>query len=277
MRFIERIMTIIRRITGDDIWVYSAQASFYILLAAVPFVMLMLSLIRFWLPLDADDLLLTAQTLLPSAVWDFVSDFVDELFHRPNIPLVSATAFTTLWTASRGFAAAERGVRRVYRLPKKGFFSRIGTSLFYTLALAAVLLLTLVLLVFGKWLYTFFAMENLSFMRFSQKIGWLRSVIYFVAVCLLFGLVFHAFTDWKFGYFKHLPGAVFSTIGWMIFSHLYSVYIEIFANYSYIYGSLTAIVLMMLWLYSCMIILLLGAELNMLLFERLQQKGTKEL
>ncbi|HIU47977.1 MAG TPA: YihY/virulence factor BrkB family protein, partial [Candidatus Avimonoglobus intestinipullorum] len=77
-------------------------------------------------------------------------------------------------------------------------------------------------------------------------------------------LVYKTFSGKKMPYKRHLPGAVFTTAGWMVFSFLFSIYIENFANYSYIYGSLTAIVLMMLWLYSCMIILLFGAELNML-------------
>ena len=60
-----------------------------------------------------------------------------------------------------------------------------------------------------------------------------------------------------------MPGALFTGAGWILFSYIFSVYINNFSNYSRIYGSLTAIVLLMLWLYSCMTILLYGAEVNM--------------
>lgn len=262
MKAIKRISALILRVAEDDVMVYSAQASFYILIASIPFIMLLLSLIRFWLPLTEQDVIAAAQAFLPSGLWKYVSDFVRELFTKSTIPIVSITAITTLWTASRGFAAAERGIRKVYRSPEKSIFSSIGFSMLYTAAFALVLLLTLFMLVFGKSIYLFLSGHYRLFALIFQKTHGLRPLLYFIAVCLFFALVFKTFAGWKTPYKMHIPGAVFATAGWMIFSHLYSVYIENFANYSYIYGSLTAIVLMMLWLYSCMIILLIGAEIN---------------
>ena len=64
------------------------------------------------------------------------------------------------------------------------------------------------------------------------------------------------------GYLAHLPGAAFASGGWILFSYFYSLYIIHFPAVSYLYGSLAALVLMMLWLYICMTILLLGAEVN---------------
>ena len=60
-------------------------------------------------------------------------------------------------------------------------------------------------------------------------------------------------------------GAAFSAVGWMILSWIFSVYLDIFKGFSSMYGSLTTIVLIMLWLYFCMYILLLGGEVNMIL------------
>lgn len=268
MQAVKKISRLIVRIAEDDVMVYSAQASFYILIASIPFVMLLLSLIRFWLPLTEQDIIAAAQAVLPSGVWKYVSEFVGDLFRKPSIPLMSITAVTTLWSASRGFAAAERGIRKVYRSPEKSIFSSIGISMLYTVAFALVLLLTLIMLVFGKGVYLFLNGHYKLFAAIFQKTHGLRPFLYFVGVCLFFALVFKAFAGWKTPYKMHIPGAVFTTGGWMIFSHLYSVYIENFANYSYIYGSLTAIVLMMLWLYSCMIILLIGAEINVALDQK---------
>lgn len=274
MKLIKRIYALFLRMAEDEVMMYSAQASFYIIISAIPFVMLLLSLIRFWIPLTAEDLIAAAQAVFPVGVWEYIADFVEELFQKPSISLVSVTAVTTIWTASRGFAAAERGIRRVYRVPKKGLLSSIGFSMLYTIALTAVLLITLIMLVFGKSIYLFLRDHYHLFAVIFQKTSWLRPMGYFVGACLLFALVYKAFAGWKTKYKTHIPGAVFATAGWMVFSHLYSIYIENFANYSYIYGSLTALVLMMLWLYSCMIILLLGAEVNMAV--QTKQKGTKE-
>ncbi|MBQ8401384.1 MAG: YihY/virulence factor BrkB family protein, partial [Clostridia bacterium] len=65
-------------------------------------------------------------------------------------------------------------------------------------------------------------------------------------------------------FFSHLPGAVFAAVGWVLFSFFYSLYITYFPNASVIYGGLAAVCLIMLWIYFCTIILLLGAEVNKL-------------
>ena len=64
---------------------------------------------------------------------------------------------------------------------------------------------------------------------------------------------------------NQFPGAIFATFGWSLFSFVYSIYISYFSNFSSTYGSLAAIVLIMLWLYICMNITLLGAEINVFL------------
>ena len=59
-----------------------------------------------------------------------------------------------------------------------------------------------------------------------------------------------------------LAGAFFAAACWIIFSIAYSVYIDTFSDYTYFYGSLTAVVLLMLWVYICMNIFLYGAQIN---------------
>ena len=71
---------------------------------------------------------------------------------------------------------------------------------------------------------------------------------------------------------RQLPGALFSTFGWMLFSYGFSMYFNFFSRFSYMYGSLTAIILLMLWIYFCICILFLGAEINCHL-DRLRQRG----
>jgi membrane protein len=70
------------------------------------------------------------------------------------------------------------------------------------------------------------------------------------------------------GFWDQLPGALFTTVIWLLYSFFYAFYIDHFSNFSFTYGSLAAIVFMMLWLYSCMKIILIGGEINMYLAER---------
>ena len=64
---------------------------------------------------------------------------------------------------------------------------------------------------------------------------------------------------------KQLPGAFFTACGWMALSFIFSVYLDIFKGFTNMYGSFTTIILVMLWLYTCMYIILLGGEINAIL------------
>ena len=73
---------------------------------------------------------------------------------------------------------------------------------------------------------------------------------------------------------KHFPGAVFAAIGWMVVSWVFSVYVDIFEGFSNMYGSLTTIVLIMLWLYFCMYSILIGGVINVMFYDKIF-KNTK--
>lgn len=264
----ELIKRAVQRINDDSVTVYAAQASFYVIIAAVPFVMLLLSLAQLMVRLDYERVVTAVNSILPLQLHELADTVVAELFMKFSGTVVPVTALTAIWPASRGMAAIERGVRRVYRTEKlRGAVFGIVRSVMYTAAFMGMLLVSLVALVFGGSILNLLAVR-LTFitgiLHFADNI---RGVLVFPVLCAFFAFVYRSFAPRGVKYKKQIPGAVLATAGWMIFSYIYSVYIENFSNYSYVYGSLTAIVLMMLWLYGCMIIFLVGAELNALLTE----------
>jgi membrane protein len=88
-----------------------------------------------------------------------------------------------------------------------------------------------------------------------------RTMLLFI-LTLCFAMLYTYVPEKKQQFLKQVPGAIFSTLGWIGFSFAFSIYFSNFSNYSVMYGSLTAIVLLMLWLYSCISILFFGAEIN---------------
>lgn len=129
----------------------------------------------------------------------------------------------------------------------------------------AATVVVLVLLVFGqaildRLLVNLPALNGLDGVWFSM-----RWAVGFCILILLFLFFYTALPIQKGKPFSKLPGAVFSAAGWVGFSALYSFYVNNFADYSRLYGSLTTIVLLILWLYICMYILFLGEELNVML------------
>jgi membrane protein len=92
----------------------------------------------------------------------------------------------------------------------------------------------------------------------------LRMITALLVLVVFFVLLYGIFPGRRFRTVSQIPGALFATGGWLVFSYAYSYYINHFSNFSYMYGSLTAIILLLLWLYFCMMILLLGAEINLI-------------
>jgi len=92
-----------------------------------------------------------------------------------------------------------------------------------------------------------------------------RPLISFLIMFLFFMIMYKAIPDRKCSFKSQIPGAVIATSGWLLYSDLYSLYVDHFSNYSAFYGAMTVIALLMVWLYACMYILFFGGLVNKLL------------
>ena len=168
-------------------------------------------------------------------------------------------------SASRGVGAVRSGIETVYHARRgKNYLERRIKSLLSTIIFIALLTSIASLLLFGDLVLRLLD-DNVS-----QIVYTLKTPLFITIVTVLFTCVYSSIAkrsdSVRHGFLCHVPGALFSSIGWVVFSYLYSLYIVNFPGASYIYGSLAAICLIMLWIYICMIILLLGAEVNKLFF-----------
>lgn len=250
----------------DEVTVYAAQASFFIVISFFPFVMLLLTLIRFIPGINQSDLQSIMVGMLPDMLDSLVFGIVDDLYTKSTGALISITALTALWSASRGMLSIERSLNRVYEIRKKrNYIVRRIVCAGYTVVFIITCVASLLLLVLGT------TIQNFIYRTFPVVTDIPRYIISFRSLLALAILIFAFVALYTFlpgqrqAVWKQLPGAIFSTVGWMIFSALFSLYFEHYSNYqnySYMYGSLAAMVLLMLWLYICICILLIGAEIN---------------
>jgi len=196
---------------------------------------------------------------------------IDQLLATQKVSLLSISAVIALWTASRGMDSIRIGLERVYHeRPSKEFFKHQLKSLASTIILIVVLLANVVFSVFGAVIA-----EMLHLTALFEVIMYFSVPILFVVMCLAFTLIY-AFVGkfgkarWRERFVQHLPGAVFATVGWLVMSYGYALYLHYFPYASAIYGSLTAVCLILLWIYIYIVIILLGAEVNKLI---LRNKG----
>ena len=128
-----------------------------------------------------------------------------------------------------------------------------------------VLLLTLVLHVFGGTLANFIRRLRVPAMVVLLDILDMRFLFLMVVQSLLFTAMFMFLPNRRNRFWESLPGGLLASIGWLLFSNLYSVYVTHFPSYANIYGSVYAIAISMLWLYCCLEIIFFGGALNQLL------------
>ncbi len=250
------------RLKDDHISAFSAQAAFFLIMSIVPFLSLLLTLIKY-LPISQAMLLDTVINVTPVPFEPLVTTILEELFAKSNGAILSVSVLVAIWSAAKGVLAIVRGLQAVYHVNEsRNYFVLRFISAIYTVIFVTAIILTLLLLVFSNQIY--YALKA-DFPTAADFISIFIKQKFLLALCLLtlfFLVVYKLVRRSNNSFISLIPGAVIAALSWIVFSYAFSVYIDKFSDFSYTYGSLTTIVLLMLWVYFCMYLLFIGAEIN---------------
>lgn len=247
---------------------HAAYAGYFMILAVFPSLLLILSLLRYT-GLQVESLIELIGDFLPSALLDTAEELVFSTYRNSSGAVVGLSAVTALWSASRGIYGLLQGLNAIYGVSEdRGYLYTRGISVVYTFVFFLVLLLTLVLHVFGNSIIKLLTMVDNAVLIFLIDLIDLRFFLLLILQSLIFTVMFMALPNKHNRFMDSLPGGVLSSIGWLVFSDIYSIYVENFSSYANIYGSVYAVALSMLWLYCCLSILFYGGALNRYLMER---------
>lgn len=263
---IKKIYGFFVHLTEDRVGIYTAQASFFIMLSIFPFILLLLNIIGFT-SLDKDTIIYLINNYLPETIKPLLIQIINELFTHVSGTILSIAAIAAVWSASKGVLSLMFGIYEIYDLHRdRNYFISRFISMAYTLAFVFIMVVTMILLVFGDAIIDLIIgfIPTLASLSFISNVT--RYFVSFVALVLLFMLILRVATFKRTTLKKVFPGALLSSFGWIVFSYLFSIYISNFSSMTYLYGSLTAVIVLMLWLYFCIYIFFIGAEINKLLF-----------
>ena len=245
-----------------QISLHAAYAGYFIILAVFPALLMLLSLLRF-AGLQVEVLVDMMGEILPPALMETVEGMVYSAWLHSTGTVLGLSALTALWSASRGIFGLLQGLNAVYdKGESRGYLYTRGISVIYTFLFGIVLILTLVLHVFGNAVFRWLSMVDNPVVMFLVDMVDARLFLLLMLQCLIFTLMYMVLPNGRNGFGSSLPGGILSSVGWLIFSDLFSVYVEHFNRYSLIYGSVYALALGMLWLYCCLSILFYGGALN---------------
>ena len=271
------------KFSENTLSVHAAHVVFFVMVSFLPFVMFFFTLLKYT-PLTEDSLIRLLDAVVPSSISQILTTWINEAYHQSSGTILSITVITTLWSGSKGFMGITYGLDKIYNVKnRRNWLVNRLSSLLYTLAFTGILLVSLIVLLYGNRILlaidSFFSIETPLFIGIFS----LRSFLGFTIFFLFFLLLYMFIPDRKPNVKEEIPGAMFTSVLWILFSYLFSIYIDYFTNFSSIYGSLTYIVLFMLWLYVCMNILFFGALINRflaegnILFKKSKRKMAKPL
>lgn len=251
-----------RKVSKDRVDAYAAQSAFFIIMGFIPFLMMLLAMLQYT-PLTPNQVMDMIMDVLPESFREFLQGIIAELFTK-STAILSGTAIAAVWAAGRAVLAMTKGLNSVFHIDetRNYFYMRIRSA-FYIIFFIIALILAMVLLVFGNKIQEVL-LSNIPFLQqFSGFIISVRTVVTLVILAMLFlGMYVLLPNRHHVQISSQLPGAIVTAFTWSIFSYGFSIYFEMVGQMSRIYGSLTTVIMIMLWLYFCMWLLFIGAEIN---------------
>ena len=252
------------RYEDDGVSEIGAQLTYYLILAIFPFLIFFLSILKYT-PLSDVQVLETMLSVLPGETQNLLYNLINEIMEKSNFALLSIGALGAIWSSSKGILSIIKAVNRAFDLEEdRPFWKLRGLAIIFTIALFFILVIAFSILIFGEVLFDIIINSyNLPFL-ILWKI--MKVLIPLVFMTLIFSILYKFSPSIKEGVnvklSETIPGSIFASVGLILFSVLFSFYVNGFGNYTNTYGSLGGIIILLIWIYAISIVIVLGAEIN---------------
>lgn len=244
----------------QNISAHAASIAFFFFLSIVPMLMVLCMMIPYT-PLTEENLTQTVADIIPDKAVPLVEGLIAEVYDK-SAGSLSIAVIATLWSAAKGVMALMHGLNAINSVEeKRNYFVVRGIACLYTVVMLVVVILSLFLNVFGNQFVNLALHRIPQLQRLAAFVMHFRFLVVWVVLTLLFAAIYAYVPDDKLKFREQIPGATFAAVVWSIFSWGFSIYVDYSNSYG-IYGSLAIIIIILLWMYFCMYIILVGAYLN---------------
>lgn len=249
-----------RQMVRKNISSFAASAAFFLFLAVIPLLMSLCAILPYT-PLTAENLIEAIMQVTPDAMNGFVEQVVGDVYAR-SAGTITIFAIVAVWSAGKAMLALIRGLNEVNDFEEhRNYLVLRMIAFFYTVIMLVAILISMLIMVFGNVIVNI-ALHDFPQLHIVVKfIMNFRFLFSWILLTLAFAMIYAFVPGIKLRFRKQLPGAAFSAVVWSIASFAFSVYVDNFNGFG-TYGSLTTVVIMMIWFYMMMYILLIGAHIN---------------
>ncbi|ANY88820.1 MULTISPECIES: YihY/virulence factor BrkB family protein [Pseudomonas] len=253
----------VREFLDDEMSTYASALAYQMLFSLFPFLLFLIALIGFLhLPDFFSWLRLQSELVLPPQALEQVNPVIDQL-QQSKGGLLSVGIVIALWTASAGVRLMMSAMNAAYDVPEgRPVWKRLPLSVIYTIGIAGMLLAAAALMVLGpqvmEWIAAQVGMEEVIVTVWTI----LRWPAIIILMMVAVALIYYVMPDVKQEFRFITPGSVLAVVVWIIASLAFGYYVKTFADYNAMYGSIGAIIVLLLYFYISAAVLLLGAEMN---------------
>lgn len=262
------VTTMIRRYNGHNVATTSAYMAYHWVLAFFPFLIFVISILTYT-NLPTGIFMEYLAKIIPGTLLPIIEVTINQFIMHRSTALLSVGGLITLWSAGTAVNALIRGIHIAYssRYVKSFVESRI-IAIFYTILLALLIIVLMVGLVFGNrvgdYVLGILGMNKGIFMPIWNLT---RLIMPFVAMVIIIYIMYR-FVPRKYLKIPVVwPGVAFTSVGWYLFTLVFSIYVDNYGKYNQLYGSIGSVFILLIWLYGSCMLLVLGAELNALMQE----------
>lgn len=249
-----------KHMSKKNISAFAASTAFFLFLSLIPALMLLCAIFPYT-PVTKANLMYLAREITPDAMDALLVSIISDVYDK-SVGIISVTVVATLWSAGKGVLALMRGLNAINDVEENRNYLllRIVASLYLILMIFAVLL-SLLIMVFGNSLIRLIEgfVPQTSYL-FDILIHF-RTPLVWAVLTVIIALMYAYVPGTRQGFKIQLPGAVFAAVAWSIMTWAFSLYVDEFNGFT-MYGNLTTIIILMLWLYAAMYIILAGAFIN---------------
>ncbi|MBQ7761775.1 MAG: YihY/virulence factor BrkB family protein [Clostridia bacterium] len=262
------IKDLIKVYKEDRINILSGYASFFITISAVPFIALVFFVLGKLSPNLVDSFENLISTIVPQGLLNGFNSIIEQIKVANAKILLPISIITALWASCKGTGGLARGIEHVYKKDREyTFFSNIFINIYRTVIFTALIILSLIVFSIGDVLVANIKTDSYAMNILFQILLKLRFVAYLAFLVLIFDILYRRLSGVK-GLLNHLPGAIFTSVGWTVFTAIYSVYISFVLGKPSVYLGMGTLVFFMLWIYFLVMIVLIGSAINKLYIER---------
>ncbi len=249
-----------KKMQKKNIPAYAGSCAYFFVISLAPLLILISSLLPYTAVTEADFARLLTD-ITPDFANAIVLTLLDEAYEQ-SVAVFSISALVTIWSGALGMLSIIRGLNSIYDVEeKRNYFYLRLIAVLYTIAMILIMLGMLIFMVFETFAKNI-AVRHFPILMYAVSLSsYLKFIVVIAVSTFAFALVYTYVPSAKMTFVYQIPGAVFSAAVWYLFSWIFSIYVNMSGHFS-IYGSIATPLIMMIWLYFCIYIFLIGAFIN---------------